>query len=82
AEQLLEMEEKQAPSREFFMLGLGKFRKAFVDGDGDEGSVALGQVCGRIDDLPTCRELIDRIVSGAERILGSLAPKITSPIPG
>jgi enoyl-[acyl-carrier protein] reductase II len=82
AEQLLELEEKQAPSREFFMLGLGKFRKAFVDGDGDMGSVALGQVCGRIEDLPTCQELIDRIVTEAQDLLGSLIPKITSPIRG
>jgi NAD(P)H-dependent flavin oxidoreductase YrpB (nitropropane dioxygenase family) len=46
------------------------------------GSVALGQVCGRIDDIPTCQELIDRVVTEAERVLESLAPKITSLIPG
>jgi enoyl-[acyl-carrier protein] reductase II len=81
ADTFLEMEKKQAPSREFFMMGLGTFRKAFVEGDGVSGSVALGQVCGRIDDIPTCRELVDRVIAGAEGRLQSIAPKITDSLP-
>ncbi len=76
ADTFLEMEKKQAPSREFFMMGLGTFRKAFVEGDGVSGSVALGQVCGRIDDIPTCRELVDRVIAGAEELLAPLQQKI------
>ncbi len=82
AEKLMKLAEKQAPSREFFMMGLGSFRRAFVEGDGDMGSVALGQVCGRIDDIPTCRELVDRVVAGAEELLESLTSKIAAPLPG
>lgn len=37
-------------------------RSGLVDGDTDAGVLASGQVVGLIDDLPTCEELIDRIV--------------------
>ncbi len=40
-----------------------------VEGDAEMGFMPSGQVCGRIRDIPTCEELIDRIVSGAEEIL-------------
>jgi len=42
---------------------------AFVEGNVDRGSMAAGQICGMIDDIPTCKELIERIVTGAERII-------------
>ena len=34
--------------------------------------MASGQVVGVIDDLPTCRELIDRIIAEAETTLKDL----------
>jgi NAD(P)H-dependent flavin oxidoreductase YrpB (nitropropane dioxygenase family) len=37
-------------------------KSGLVDGDTDAGVLASGQVAGVIDDLPTCEELIDRIV--------------------
>jgi NAD(P)H-dependent flavin oxidoreductase YrpB (nitropropane dioxygenase family) len=37
-------------------------RSGLVDGDTKAGVLASGQVVGVIDDLPTCEELIDRIV--------------------
>ena len=40
-------------------------RAGLVEGDAGAGVLASGQVVGVIDDLPTCEELIDRIVSGA-----------------
>jgi NAD(P)H-dependent flavin oxidoreductase YrpB (nitropropane dioxygenase family) len=40
-------------------------KAGLVDGDTDAGVLASGQVVGVIDDLPTCQELIDRIVTGA-----------------
>ena len=40
-------------------------KAALVDGDTDAGVLASGQVVGVIDDLPTCEELIDRVVSEA-----------------
>ncbi len=40
-------------------------RAGLVEGDTDAGVLASGQVVGVIDDLPTCEELIDRIVTQA-----------------
>src|SRR4051794_29477917 len=40
-------------------------RAGLVDGDTSAGVLASGQVVGVIDDLPTCEELIDRIVARA-----------------
>jgi NAD(P)H-dependent flavin oxidoreductase YrpB (nitropropane dioxygenase family) len=40
-------------------------RSGLVDGDTSAGVLAAGQVVGVIDDLPTCEQLIDRIVLGA-----------------
>ncbi|MBJ7356119.1 nitronate monooxygenase [Nocardioides sp.] len=37
-------------------------KSGLVDGDTDAGVLASGQVVGVIDDLPTCEELVDRIV--------------------
>ncbi len=40
-------------------------RAGLVEGDTGAGVLASGQVVGVIDDLPTCEELIDRIVTQA-----------------
>jgi NAD(P)H-dependent flavin oxidoreductase YrpB (nitropropane dioxygenase family) len=47
-------------------------RAAMVDGRIDLGVMASGQVVGVIDDLPSCAELIDRIVTEADAVLGRL----------
>ena len=49
-------------------------RAAMVDGRADLGVMASGQVVGVIDDLPSCAELIARIVTQANDVLGRLAP--------
>ena len=40
-------------------------KAGLVDGDTSAGVLASGQVVGVIDDLPSCEELIDRVVTGA-----------------
>ena len=40
-------------------------RAGLVEGDPDAGVLAAGQVVGLIDDLPTCEQLIDRVVTRA-----------------
>jgi NAD(P)H-dependent flavin oxidoreductase YrpB (nitropropane dioxygenase family) len=47
-------------------------RAAMVDGRNDLGVMASGQVVGVIDDLPSCAELIDRIMREARDTLRSL----------
>ncbi|MCD4525202.1 nitronate monooxygenase family protein [Nocardioides sp. cx-173] len=41
-------------------------RAGLVEGDTGAGVLASGQVVGVIDDLPTCEELVDRIVTRAD----------------
>jgi nitronate monooxygenase len=48
-------------------------RKAMLEGDPVEGYLPSGSVAGVIEDLPSCAELIARIIADAERTLASLA---------
>jgi NAD(P)H-dependent flavin oxidoreductase YrpB (nitropropane dioxygenase family) len=48
-------------------------RASMVEGRIDLGTLASGQVAGLIDDLPTCAELVDRIMAQAAAVLGRLA---------
>ncbi|ALV36313.1 nitronate monooxygenase [Streptomyces sp. CdTB01] len=43
-------------------------RSAMVDGRTDLGVMAAGQVAGVIDDLPSCAELVERIMKEAEGV--------------
>ncbi|WP_217237301.1 nitronate monooxygenase family protein [Streptomyces sp. AC555_RSS877] len=43
-------------------------RAAMVDGRTDLGVMAAGQVAGVIDDLPSCAELVERIMKEAEEV--------------
>ncbi|AMW08214.1 2-nitropropane dioxygenase [Streptomyces qaidamensis] len=47
-------------------------KAAMVDGRTDLGVMACGQVGGIIDDLPSCAELVDRIMTEAHATLGRL----------
>ena len=47
-------------------------KAALVDGNVDSGVMASGQVVGVIDDLPSCAELIERIMTEADHILAGL----------
>jgi len=48
-------------------------KAALVDGHTESGVMASGQVVGVIDDLPSCQELISRVVAEAEAVLAKLA---------
>jgi NAD(P)H-dependent flavin oxidoreductase YrpB (nitropropane dioxygenase family) len=48
-------------------------KAAMVDGRADLGVMASGQVVGLIDDLPSCAELIDRIMAEADKVLARLS---------
>ena len=47
-------------------------RTAMVDGHPEAGLMPSGQVAGLIDDLPSCAELIGRIMTEAEQRLARL----------
>ena len=57
---------------------LGVYPKVMLDGEMDSGAWSCGMVAGLIDDIPTCKELIDGIMAEAhelirERLEGMLA---------
>lgn len=46
-----------------------KGRELFEEGDLDRGIWSAGMIVGLIDDIPSCEELVERIVSEAEQII-------------
>jgi NAD(P)H-dependent flavin oxidoreductase YrpB (nitropropane dioxygenase family) len=52
-------------------------RAGLVEGDTGAGVLASGQVVGVIDDLPSCEELLDRVVDQAVAALQSATTTLT-----
>jgi nitronate monooxygenase len=48
---------------------VGIYPKVMLEGDTDAGAWSCGMVAGLIHDIPTCRELLDRIMTQAEEII-------------
>ncbi|WP_298885134.1 nitronate monooxygenase family protein [uncultured Bradyrhizobium sp.] len=47
----------------------GVYPKIMLDGQMDAGAWSCGMVAGLIHDIPSCKELVDRIMSEAEQII-------------
>jgi nitronate monooxygenase len=47
----------------------GVYPRVMIDGDMDAGAWSCGMMVGLINDIPTVKELIDRIMRDAERII-------------
>jgi nitronate monooxygenase len=47
----------------------GVYPKVMLEGDMDAGAWSCGMMVGLINDIPTCKELIDRIMADAEFII-------------
>lgn len=47
----------------------GVYPKIMQEGTMDAGAWSTGMVCGLIHDIPTCKDLIERMVTGAEEII-------------
>lgn len=58
-----------------FAIGGSLFRKATVGGDPVEGLLMAGQGAGRIKDIPTVKELLDRTMAEAEKIISEMKQK-------
>ncbi len=50
-------------------LVAGVYPRVMQEGEMDAGAWSCGMVAGLINDVPTCKELIDRIVGEAEKII-------------
>ena len=59
----LEKEAAGASFEELELLTLGGLRKAVVDGDVKTGSVMSGQIAGMVKDIPTCKDLMARLMA-------------------
>lgn len=49
----------------------GVYSRIMLDGQMDAGAWSCGMVAGPIHDIPSCKELVDRIMSEAEQIIRS-----------
>jgi NAD(P)H-dependent flavin oxidoreductase YrpB (nitropropane dioxygenase family) len=52
-------------------------RAGLVEGDTSAGVLAAGQVVGLLDDLPSCEDLVDRVVTGAVAELRRASSQLT-----
>jgi nitronate monooxygenase len=71
-DQLLEIEREKGASLKIEDIHdqvAGVYPKTMIDGDMDAGAWSCGMVVGLIDDVPTVKELIDRIMAEAETII-------------
>ena len=58
--------------------GAARIDRAMKEGDAEYGAMIAGQVCGRIDDIPPAREIVERIVAQTRSIMGPLSKKVLS----
>ena len=71
-ERLLEKERALGPNLKFEDIieeVAGVYPRIMLEGDMDAGAWSCGMVAGLIHDIPTCKELIDRIMAEAESII-------------
>jgi nitronate monooxygenase len=57
----------------------GKGRRVYEEGDAEEGIWTVGMVQGLIHDIPTCQELVRRIVSEAESLVHERLRNLMAP---
>ncbi len=73
-EELLKIEKEKGADLKFEDIieqVAGVYPRIMMEGDMDAGAWSCGMVAGLIDDIPTCKELIDRIMREAEEIIRS-----------
>ena len=56
----------------------GVYPKVMQEGAMDSGAWSCGMVAGLINDIPTCKELIDRIIRDAEKLINQRLSHISS----
>ncbi|OCL26052.1 2-nitropropane dioxygenase [Orenia metallireducens] len=67
--QIEAMEQEGVPKEEIEELGIGRLRRAVVDGDVDEGTVMAGQVAAMVSKVEPAEDIISDIIEGAEKVL-------------
>jgi len=76
-EELLEIEHSKGSAlsiQDIVPQVAGVYPKVMIDGDVDAGAWSCGMVAGLIHDVPSCKELIDRIMGEAESLITQRLP--------
>jgi nitronate monooxygenase len=71
-ERLLEIEREKSDKLkidDIYDQVAGVYPRIMIEGDMDAGAWSCGMVAGLIHDIPSCKELIDRIMSEADEII-------------
>lgn len=63
------LEKSNAPAEELEALGRGSLYKAAVLGDMEQGSIMAGQIAGLISRCSSCREIIEEMFNGADKVM-------------
>ena len=66
----LQKEQEGVGFEELELLTLGGLRKAVVEGDVVNGSVMAGQIAGMVKEELTCQDLIQKLVSETDSLIG------------
>ena len=65
----IELENKGTSREELEEITIGALSKAVYDGDTKSGSMMCGQIAGMIKEIRPCKEIIETIVSDAQKVL-------------
>jgi nitronate monooxygenase len=73
AQQIIDLEAQKAPLETIIQAASGqKAEKMYKEGDIDAGMVSCGQGVGLIKDIPTIKQLLDRMMIEAEEVISKL----------
>jgi nitronate monooxygenase len=82
AEEVVRIEREKGPAMKIddvaHLVAGARGRTVYEEGDTDLGVWSAGMVVGLINDVPSCRELISRIVSEAEAIIRGRLAKLVA----
>lgn len=65
----LKLESEGVELMELEKLTLGSLRRAVIEGDDKTGTLMAGQIAGLIKEEKTCKDIIESIMTGAEKLL-------------
>ncbi len=73
---MMKGDEKMSPFQQARQaMYVKRVQKAIFEGDLQNGLLPTGMVCGALKDMPSCKEIIDRIVKEAEETIAGLNKK-------
>jgi NADH:quinone reductase (non-electrogenic) len=80
-DRILDIEREKGASMQIgdiFEQVAGVYPKVMIDGDMDAGAWSCGMVAGLIHDVPTVKELVDRIMAEAQQLIGQRLARLNA----